>query len=72
MYPALYGSPNGKLRIFFELDPMAFLVEHAGGAASNGQMPILDIRPEMLDQRAPVFIGCSEDVSKAIEYVNET
>lgn len=71
MYPALYGSPNGKLRLLFELNPMAFLMEHAGGAASNGQIPILDVKPETLDQRAPVFVGCTEDVSKAIEYVNE-
>jgi len=50
---------------------MAFLMEQAGGAASNGCMPILDIQPERLDQRAPVFIGSSEDVGKAVEYVNE-
>lgn len=45
MYPALNGSPDGKLRLLFELNPMAYLVEQAGGAASNGRMPILDIRP---------------------------
>jgi fructose-1,6-bisphosphatase I len=72
MYPALNGHPDGKLRLLFELNPMAFLVEQAGGAASNGRMRILDIQPEMLDQRAPIFIGCREDVEKAIEYVSET
>ncbi|HKZ16435.1 MAG TPA: class 1 fructose-bisphosphatase [Geobacteraceae bacterium] len=71
MYPALNGSPDGKLRLLYELNPMAFLMEQAGGAASNGCMPILDIQPERLDQRAPVFIGSSEDVGKAVEYVNE-
>src|SRR5512136_1251755 len=71
MYPALNGSPNGKLRLLYELNPMAFLMEQAGGAASNGRMPILDIQPEKLDQRAPVFIGSSEDVNKAVEYCNE-
>ncbi len=71
MYPALNGTPNGKLRLLYELNPMAFLVEQAGGAASNGQTAILDIKPEKLDQRSPVFIGSREDVSKAIEYVNE-
>jgi len=69
MYPALNGSPNGKLRVLFELNPMAFIVEHAGGAASNGSIPILDIQPESLDQRAPVYIGCTEDVKKAMEFV---
>jgi fructose-1,6-bisphosphatase I len=69
MYPALNGSPNGKLRLLFELNPMAFLIEHAGGAATNGKTPILDIKPESLDQRAPIYIGCVEDVNRAMEYV---
>ena len=70
MYPMLQGLPNGKLRVLFELNPMAFLIENAGGAASDGTRRILDIYPEGLDQRAPVFIGCSEDVAKAVEYLN--
>jgi fructose-1,6-bisphosphatase I len=71
MYPALNGSPEGKLRLLFELNPMAYLVEQAGGAASNGRGPILDMQPENYDQRAPIFIGCREDVEKALEFVNE-
>jgi fructose-1,6-bisphosphatase I len=70
MYPALNGSPNGKLRVLFELNPMAFIIEHAGGAASNGLIPILDILPESLDQRAPIYIGCTEDVKRATEFVS--
>ncbi|HJV36905.1 class 1 fructose-bisphosphatase [Geomonas sp.] len=70
MYPALNGSPNGKLRVLFELNPMAFIVEHAGGSASNGTIPILDIHPESLDQRAPIYIGCTEDVKQAMSFVN--
>lgn len=72
MYPALKGSPNGKLRVLFELNPMAFIIEHAGGAASNGSIPILDIVPESLDQRAPIYIGCKEDVKIATSFVNGT
>jgi len=72
MYPALNGSPNGKLRLLFELNPMAFLIEHAGGAATDGRMPILDIKPEALDQRAPIYIGCVDDVNRAMEYVNKS
>ena len=71
MYPALNGAPDGKLRLLFELNPMAYLMEQAGGAASNGRMPILDMCPEGLDQRAPVFIGCREDVEKALEFIKE-
>ena len=70
MYPALNGSPNGKLRVLFELNPMAFLIENAGGAATDGKNPILDIEPSSLDQRAPIFIGCKNDVTKAMEFVN--
>jgi fructose-1,6-bisphosphatase I len=69
MYPALQGSPKGKLRLLFELNPMAFLMEQAGGAASNGEIDILDIVPESLDHRAPVYIGSIEDVSKAKEFL---
>ena len=70
MYPALTDSPNGKLRLLFELNPMAYLIEQAGGAATNGCMPILDMVPEGLDQRAPIYIGCKEDVAKATEFLN--
>jgi len=70
IYPALNGSPNGKLRLLFELNPMAYLIENAGGAATNGKVPILDLKPECLDQRAPIYIGCVEDVNKAMEYVS--
>ena len=72
MYPAMNGSPNGKLRLLFELNPMAFLIEHAGGAATNGRIPILDIKPEGLDQRSPIYIGCVEDVNRAMEYVSKS
>ena len=69
MYPALSDAPNGKLRLLFELNPMAFLMEQAGGAATNGDVPILDLTPEGLDQRAPVYIGCRNDVAKAAEFL---
>lgn len=70
LYPALNGSPNGKLRLLFELNPMAYLIENAGGAATNGRKPILDLKPECLDQRAPIYIGCMDEVNKAMEYLN--
>lgn len=70
MYPALNGSPQGKLRLLFELKPMAFLIENSGGAATDGKQRILDLKPESLDQRAPIFIGCTEDVAKAMEFIN--
>jgi fructose-1,6-bisphosphatase I len=69
MYPHLQGLPQGKLRLLYELNPMAFLVEQAGGAASNGSMPILDIEPEGIDMRAPVFIGSKKDVAAAEKFI---
>jgi fructose-1,6-bisphosphatase I len=71
LYPALKDAPKGKLRLLFELNPMAFLIEHAGGAASNGNIPILDVKPDSLDHREPVYIGCSEDVQKAVEFLSQ-
>ena len=69
MYPALEDSPVGKLRLLFELNPMAFLIEQAGGSATNGDVRILDVNPEGLDQRCPVYIGCKEDVAKAGQFL---
>lgn len=71
LYPHLQGHPQGKLRLSFELNPMAFLIEQAGGAASDGHQPILDRLPETKDDRAPVFIGCKEDVAMAEEIIAE-
>lgn len=70
MYPGLTDNPEGKLRLLFELNPMAFLLEQAGGAATNGCERILDIVPNGLDHRAPVYIGCRDDVAKATEFLN--
>ena len=69
MYPHLQGSPNGKLRLLYELNPMSYLIEQAGGAASTGHQRILDLQPRQIDDRAPVFIGCREDVAKAEELI---
>ena len=61
--------PNGKLRLLYEAAPMAFLAEQAGGAASDGKQPILDIVPQELHQRTPLFIGSRELVAEAEEYL---
>jgi fructose-1,6-bisphosphatase I len=71
LYPHLQGQPDGKLRLLYELNPMAFLMEQAGGAASTGRGRILDLKPGAIDQRAPVFIGCKEDVALAEQFIAE-
>lgn len=67
-YPALKKSPEGKLRLLFELYPLAFLCEQAGGKATNGTQNILDLTLEKLHQRSPVYIGSKHEVEKAASY----
>ena len=73
MYPAdLKKDPTkakGKLRLLYECAPMAFLCEHAGGAASTGRGPVLDVVPEMLHQRVPFFAGSIEDVQELESFI---
>jgi fructose-1,6-bisphosphatase I len=64
-YPANTKSPNGKLRLLYEASPLAFIVEQAGGAATDGTRRILDITPTELHQRTPLFIGSKADVEMA-------
>lgn len=64
IYPSATNYPNGKLRLLYEGNPMAFLAEQAGGIASDGYNRILDIQPTELHQRVPLFIGSAEMVKK--------
>ncbi|MFT3674954.1 MAG: class 1 fructose-bisphosphatase [Chitinophagaceae bacterium] len=57
MYPGTTDKPGGKLRLLYECNPFAFIVEVAGGRATNGTQRILDIMPTQLHQRTPMFIG---------------
>jgi len=70
-YPAEATKPEGKLRLVYEAIPLAFVVEQAGGYASDGQRNILDIQPKSLHQRIPLFIGNLELVKKAEEFISE-
>ena len=74
MYPGTVDKPNGKLRLLYECNPFAFIMEVAGGKATNGKERILDIVPTKLHQRSPLFIGSrgmmeelEEDLKKAQE-----
>lgn len=57
MYPGTTDKPKGKLRLLYECNPFAFIVEKAGGKATNGKIRILDIQPTALHERTPFFIG---------------
>jgi fructose-1,6-bisphosphatase I len=70
MYPRDNRDPSmaGKLRLMYEANPMAMIVEQAGGAATNGTQRILEIQPESLHQRVPVFLGSKEEVERVTGY----
>ena len=71
LYPVDSRSPKGKLRVLYECNPLAYLAEVAGGAASDGHRPILDIQPEHLHQRTGLIIGTKSDVELAEKLVRE-
>lgn len=68
-YPALRKSPQGKLRLLFELQPMAFIIEQAGGRATDGRGDILSLKVETLDQRSPVYMGSVAEVQMAQKFL---
>ncbi|XP_026325734.1 fructose-1,6-bisphosphatase 1-like [Hyposmocoma kahamanoa] len=69
MYPATKSSPNGKLRLLYECNPMSFIVTEAGGMATNGKIPILDIQPTSIHQRAPCYLGSKKDIEELLSYL---
>lgn len=70
-YPATTKSPNGKLRLLYEAAPMAYIIEKAGGKATNGDCDIMDIIPQTIHQRVPIIIGSSQDVQEYIDVVQQ-
>ena len=71
IYPADKRNPNGKLRLLYECNPMAFIVESAGGRAIDGKRRILEIQPEKLHQRVPIYIGSKEAVDMVERFLRE-
>lgn len=67
LYPSTYDKKEGKLRLLYECNPMAFLVEQAGGIATDGTQRILDIAPTELHQRTPFYAGSSKMMQKLTE-----
>ena len=64
LYPPTAKATNGKLRLLYECNPMAFIIEQAGGSATNGEIRILEIEPKDLHQRTPLYIGSKNMVEK--------
>jgi fructose-1,6-bisphosphatase I len=71
LYPETETHPKGKLRLLYECNPIAYLVEQAGGLATTGTMRVLDIEPESLHQRAPLYAGSQKMVKKVEEFIQK-
>lgn len=69
LYPSTLKAPNGKLRLLYECNPMAFITEQAGGVASNGSKRILEIEPKELHERTPFYCGSKNMVEKIEEFI---
>jgi fructose-1,6-bisphosphatase I/sedoheptulose-1,7-bisphosphatase len=73
MYPRDTKDPSkpGRLRLMYEANPMAMVVEQAAGLASTGRGPILEVTPEQIHQRVPVILGSADEVSRIVKYHEE-
>lgn len=69
MYPANKSSPKGKLRLLYECNPMAHIIEQAGGAATNGKQRILELQPTSFHERSPIFLGSKDDVGDFLKFM---
>ncbi|MGZ3862357.1 MAG: class 1 fructose-bisphosphatase [Bacteroidia bacterium] len=69
IYPTTTKSPKGKLRLLYECNPLAFVIEQAGGKATDGKMRIMEKDIKELHQRTPLFLGSSDNVEKAMEFM---
>ncbi|XP_036597619.1 fructose-1,6-bisphosphatase 1-like [Trichosurus vulpecula] len=67
LYPANEMSPQGKLRLLYECNPLAFIIERAGGMATTGKEPVLDIVPTEIHQKVPLILGSPEDVKEFLK-----
>jgi fructose-1,6-bisphosphatase I len=67
LYPPTKDAPKGKLRLLYEANPLAFIAEQAGGMASNGQMRILDIKPEGIHQRTSFIVGSKREMEELLD-----
>jgi len=70
LYPNTKTSPDGKLRLLYECNALAFIAEQAGGMATNGKERILDMQPEAFHQRSPLYIGSKKMVKKVLDFVS--
>ena len=71
LYPSTQKAPNGKLRLLYECNALAFIAEQSGGIATDGKQRILEIQPTAFHQRSPLYLGSANKVEQAISYIRE-
>jgi fructose-1,6-bisphosphatase I len=72
IYPVMSSAPEGKLRLMYECNPLAWLAEQAGGMATTGEGRIMEVRPSELHQRVPIIIGSKDMVKEAVDIIHKT
>lgn len=71
IYPHSNKYPNGKLRLMYECNPLSFIIEQAGGSATNGEKRVMEVEPTSIHQRSPIYVGSPENVTKAMDFLFE-
>lgn len=71
VYPHSKRYPEGKLRLMYECNPLSLIIEQAGGMATNGEQRILEVLPEAIHQRSPIYMGSTENVEKVMDFLFE-
>ncbi len=71
IYPHSKKYPEGKLRLMYECNPLSFIIEQAGGMATNGKERIMEIEPKAIHQRTPIYIGSPENVTHVMDFLHE-
>lgn len=72
LYPPTESNPEGKLRLLYEANPVAFLTEQAGGVAIDGKNRVLDIQPNSIHQRTPLVVGSRVEMADFERFIAET
>lgn len=71
IYPHSKRYPNGKLRLMYECNPLSFIIEQAGGMATNGKTRIMELQPTAIHQQTPIYVGSKQNVLKVMDFIEE-
>lgn len=71
IYPSSKVYPQGKLRLMYECNPLSYIIEQAGGIATNGENRIMEIKPSAIHERTPIYIGSKQNVEEAMQFISK-